>query len=179
MPSSIQGLNPRFRCQLLLELWVFPLSPFGMNIDCVNLWQSAFPKHDGNLFEWVGTIEGPTETVRVPLDYLFLLINIFFKVYAGLTYKIAISFPPNYPYVAPTIKFDPPCCYHPNVDITSGAICLDILQVSLLLACDEASSSELFNRTSGRLCIACRPSCSHCSPCLVVRLSMLRWLNSG
>ncbi|KAF9052775.1 ubiquitin-conjugating enzyme/RWD-like protein [Panaeolus papilionaceus] len=72
---------------------------------------SAFPKHDGNLFEWVGTIEGPTETV-----------------YAGLTYKIAISFPPNYPYVAPTIKFDPPCCYHPNVDITSGAICLDILQ---------------------------------------------------
>ena len=26
--------------------------------------QSAFPKHDGNLFEWVGTIEGPAETVR-------------------------------------------------------------------------------------------------------------------
>lgn len=25
--------------------------------------QSAFPKHDGNLFEWVGTIEGPAETV--------------------------------------------------------------------------------------------------------------------
>ncbi|KDR81378.1 hypothetical protein GALMADRAFT_59108 [Galerina marginata CBS 339.88] len=71
---------------------------------------SAFPKHDGNLFEWVGTIEGPSETI-----------------YAGLTFKISISFPSNYPYVAPTIKFDTPC-YHPNVDINGGAICLDILQ---------------------------------------------------
>ncbi|KAF8163075.1 ubiquitin-conjugating enzyme/RWD-like protein [Crassisporium funariophilum] len=71
---------------------------------------SAFPKHDGNLFEWVGTIEGPAETI-----------------YAGLTFKISISFPSNYPYVAPTIKFDTPC-YHPNVDINGGAICLDILQ---------------------------------------------------
>ncbi|KAF9557687.1 hypothetical protein CPC08DRAFT_751833 [Agrocybe pediades] len=71
---------------------------------------SAFPKHDGNLFEWVGTIEGPSETV-----------------YAGLSFKISISFPANYPYVAPTIKFDTPC-YHPNVDLTGGAICLDILQ---------------------------------------------------
>ncbi|KAF9475673.1 hypothetical protein BDN70DRAFT_883442 [Pholiota conissans] len=71
---------------------------------------SAFPKHDGNLFEWVGTIEGPSETI-----------------YAGMSFKISISFPSNYPYVAPTIKFDTPC-YHPNVDITGGAICLDILQ---------------------------------------------------
>jgi ubiquitin-conjugating enzyme E2 C len=50
------------------------------------------------------------------------------QIYAGLTFKISISFPANYPYVAPTIKFDTPC-YHPNVDITGGAICLDILQV--------------------------------------------------
>ncbi|TEB35993.1 hypothetical protein FA13DRAFT_1727551 [Coprinellus micaceus] len=71
---------------------------------------SAFPKNDGNLFEWVGTIEGPSETI-----------------YADLTFRISISFPSNYPYVAPTIKFDTPC-YHPNVDIASGAICLDILQ---------------------------------------------------
>ncbi|KAJ7756807.1 ubiquitin-conjugating enzyme/RWD-like protein [Mycena maculata] len=72
---------------------------------------SAFPKNDGNLFEWAGTIEGPAETI-----------------YAGLTFRISISFPPNYPYVAPAIKFDTPC-FHPNVDIASGAICLDILQV--------------------------------------------------
>ncbi|KAJ7197240.1 ubiquitin-conjugating enzyme/RWD-like protein [Mycena pura] len=71
---------------------------------------SAFPKSDGNLFEWVGTIEGPAETI-----------------YAGLSFRISISFPANYPYVAPTIKFDTPC-FHPNVDINSGAICLDILQ---------------------------------------------------
>ncbi|KAF7359409.1 Ubiquitin-conjugating enzyme E2 [Mycena sanguinolenta] len=72
---------------------------------------SAFPKSDGNLFEWVGTIEGAAETI-----------------YAGLSFRISISFPANYPYVAPTIKFETPC-FHPNVDITSGAICLDILQV--------------------------------------------------
>jgi len=71
---------------------------------------SAFPKSDGNLFEWVGTIEGPTETI-----------------YAGLSFRISISFPANYPYVAPTIKFDTPC-FHPNVDIKLGEICLDILQ---------------------------------------------------
>ena len=51
------------------------------------------------------------------------------QVYAGLSFKIAIYFPSNYPYTAPTIKFETPC-YHPNVDIASGAICLDILQVS-------------------------------------------------
>ncbi|KAJ7582512.1 ubiquitin-conjugating enzyme/RWD-like protein [Mycena floridula] len=71
---------------------------------------SAFPKNDGNLFEWAATIEGPTETV-----------------FAGLKFQLSISFPANYPYVAPTIKFDTPC-YHPNVDIANGAICLDILQ---------------------------------------------------
>ncbi|KAK7043760.1 Ubiquitin-conjugating enzyme E2 C [Paramarasmius palmivorus] len=71
---------------------------------------SAFPKSDGNLFEWVGTIEGAPGTV-----------------YAGLAFRISISFPPNYPYVAPTIKFETPC-YHPNVDLAGGSICLDILQ---------------------------------------------------
>ncbi|KAK7023867.1 ubiquitin-conjugating enzyme/RWD-like protein [Favolaschia claudopus] len=71
---------------------------------------SAFPKSDSNLFEWVGTIEGPAETI-----------------YAGLSFRISISFPANYPYVAPAIKFETPC-FHPNVDISSGAICLDILQ---------------------------------------------------
>ncbi|KAG6910925.1 Ubiquitin-conjugating enzyme E2 11 [Tephrocybe rancida] len=72
---------------------------------------SAFPKSDGNLFEWIGTIEGPAETV-----------------YAGLAFRISISFSSsNYPYVAPTIKFETPC-YHPNFDLVGGSICLDILQ---------------------------------------------------
>ncbi|KAJ7074345.1 ubiquitin-conjugating enzyme/RWD-like protein [Mycena amicta] len=71
---------------------------------------SAFPKSDNNLFEWMGTIEGPSETI-----------------YSGLKFRISITFGPNYPYGAPSIKFDTPC-FHPNVDISSGAICLDILQ---------------------------------------------------
>ncbi|KAJ3983631.1 ubiquitin-conjugating enzyme/RWD-like protein [Lentinula detonsa] len=71
---------------------------------------SAFPKTDSNLFDWIGTIEGASGTV-----------------YAGLTFRISIHFPPNYPYVAMAIKFETPC-YHPNVDINTGSICLDILQ---------------------------------------------------
>ncbi|KAH9966496.1 ubiquitin-conjugating enzyme/RWD-like protein [Russula dissimulans] len=71
---------------------------------------SAFPKSDANLLEWVGTIEGPAGTY-----------------YSGMSFKISIHFPPNYPYVPPVIKFESPC-FHPNVDIASGAICLDILQ---------------------------------------------------
>ena len=50
------------------------------------------------------------------------------QYYGGMSFKIAIQFPPNYPYVPPVIKFESPC-FHPNVDIASGAICLDILQV--------------------------------------------------
>lgn len=51
------------------------------------------------------------------------------QIYSGLTFKISISFPSNYPYVAPAIKFETPC-FHPNFDINTGAICLDILQVT-------------------------------------------------
>jgi len=70
---------------------------------------SAFPKSDSNLFDWVGTIEGAPGTV-----------------YENLSFKISIQFPPNYPYVAPTLRFEAPC-FHPNVDL-HGNICLDILK---------------------------------------------------
>ena len=69
---------------------------------------SAFPEED-NFFKWVGTLKGSDGTV-----------------YEGLEYKIALFFPPDYPYVAPTIKFTTPC-FHPNVD-AHGNICLDILK---------------------------------------------------
>ena len=52
------------------------------------------------------------------------------QYYAGMSFKISIHFPPNYPYVPPVIKFESPC-FHPNIDIASGAICLDILQVCI------------------------------------------------
>ncbi|KAF6025416.1 UBE2C [Bugula neritina] len=69
---------------------------------------SAFPDGD-NLFKWIGTIEGPDETV-----------------YSGLTYKLSLEFPCDYPYTAPTVKFVTDC-FHPNVD-KFGNICLDILK---------------------------------------------------
>eukprot|EP00250_Pteridium_aquilinum_P008957 c18339_g1_i1 orf=322-879(-) len=69
---------------------------------------SAFPEGD-NIFSWVGTIKGSAGTV-----------------YDGLSYKLSLRFPPEYPFKSPTVKFDTPC-FHPNVD-QYGNICLDILQ---------------------------------------------------
>ncbi|KAJ2847855.1 Ubiquitin-conjugating enzyme E2 C [Coemansia brasiliensis] len=69
---------------------------------------SAFPQPD-NMLLWIATIEGALGTV-----------------YEGLKYKLAIKFPTDYPYTAPTITFTTPC-WHPNVD-DRGNICLDILK---------------------------------------------------
>ncbi|KAK9470431.1 ubiquitin-conjugating enzyme/RWD-like protein [Dipodascopsis tothii] len=70
---------------------------------------SAFPVSDSNLHQWTGVIDGPEGTY-----------------YEGLSFKISMSFPTNYPYTAPTIKFVSPM-WHPNIDM-SGVICLDILK---------------------------------------------------
>lgn len=70
---------------------------------------SAFPSADGNLLSWTATIEGPDDTP-----------------YAGLTLKLSLSFPSNYPYAPPEVLFKTPI-YHPNFDF-SGRICLDILK---------------------------------------------------
>jgi ubiquitin-conjugating enzyme E2 C len=70
---------------------------------------TAFPDND-NLFLWVGQINGTAGTV-----------------YEGLAYKIQLSFPPDYPFKAPTITFVNGAMYHPNVDM-AGNICLDILK---------------------------------------------------
>lgn len=69
---------------------------------------SAFPAGD-NFLVWVGTVTGPKDSV-----------------YEGLTYKLSLKFPVDYPFSAPTVTFDTPC-FHPNVD-DKGAICLDILK---------------------------------------------------
>jgi len=70
---------------------------------------SAFPSGD-SLYHWVGTIKGADGTA-----------------YAGLTYRLSLGFGPEYPFKAPTVKFETGC-YHPNVD-PAGNICLDILKV--------------------------------------------------
>lgn len=72
---------------------------------------SAFPDGD-SIFNWKGTITGSKDTV-----------------YEGTVYKLSLSFPTEYPFKPPKVKFET-MCFHPNVDI-HGNICLDILQVLL------------------------------------------------
>lgn len=76
---------------------------------------SAFPR-DGNLLAWTATIKGPDDTP-----------------YQGLTFKLSLDFPSNYPMTPPTVLFTTPM-FHPNVDM-AGRICLDILKVRLCLPC--------------------------------------------
>ncbi|OIW05601.1 hypothetical protein TanjilG_23387 [Lupinus angustifolius] len=69
---------------------------------------SAFPEED-NIFSWKGTITGSKDTVFEETDY-----------------KLSLSFPNDYPFKSPKVKFET-TCFHPNVDV-HGNICLDILQ---------------------------------------------------
>ncbi|KAL7612577.1 ubiquitin-conjugating enzyme E2 20 [Lactuca sativa] len=69
---------------------------------------SAFPEED-NIFCWKGTISGSKDTV-----------------FEGTEYKLSLSFPNDYPFKPPKVKFETGC-FHPNVDLV-GNICLDILQ---------------------------------------------------
>ncbi|KAF6160187.1 hypothetical protein GIB67_016623 [Kingdonia uniflora] len=69
---------------------------------------SAFPEEE-NIMSWKGTILGSTETV-----------------FEGMEYKLSLSFPTDYPFKPPKVKFET-ACFHPNVD-AFGNICLDILQ---------------------------------------------------
>lgn len=69
---------------------------------------SAFPEED-NIFCWKGTITGSKDTV-----------------FEGTEYKLSLSFPNDYPFKPPKVKFET-ACFHPNVDV-HGNICLDILQ---------------------------------------------------
>jgi len=69
---------------------------------------TAFPDGD-NLFKWTASIKGVVDTP-----------------YEGLTFKLNLEFPPNYPFKAPSVTFETPI-FHPNVD-TAGGICLDILK---------------------------------------------------
>lgn len=69
---------------------------------------SAFPEGE-SIFTWTGTIEGGKGTM-----------------YEGLSYKLLLRFPLDYPFKPPQVKFET-MCFHPNVD-QFGNICLDILQ---------------------------------------------------
>ncbi|XP_022967029.1 probable ubiquitin-conjugating enzyme E2 C isoform X3 [Cucurbita maxima] len=71
---------------------------------------SAFPEGE-SIFTWIGTIEGGKGTA-----------------YEGLSYKLSLHFPMEYPFKPPLVKFET-MCFHPNVD-QYGNICLDILQIT-------------------------------------------------
>ncbi|XP_063939855.1 ubiquitin-conjugating enzyme E2 20-like [Daucus carota subsp. sativus] len=74
----------------------------------------AFPEED-NIFCWKGTITESKDTM-----------------FEGTEYKLSLSFPTDYPFKPPKVKFETGC-FHPNVDIY-GTICLDILQRGISMA---------------------------------------------
>ena len=58
--------------------------------------------------EWETEIDGPVGTI-----------------WEGGTFRLHVTFPPDYPFRAPSVKFTTPM-YHPNISKTGG-ICLDLL----------------------------------------------------
>ncbi|KAL6290751.1 hypothetical protein ACE6H2_008261 [Prunus campanulata] len=84
---------------------------------------SAFPEGE-SIFTWLGTIEGGKGTM-----------------YEGLSYKLSLRFPLDYPFKPPQVKFET-MCFHPNVD-QFGNICLDILQVFIVVLKKLVSSFVL------------------------------------
>jgi len=73
------------------------------------VYATAGPIDESDLTKWHATLAGPRETP-----------------YEGGIFKLHISFPKDYPYKPPKIRFITKV-YHCNVS-TSGSICLDILK---------------------------------------------------
>lgn len=115
--SLVSGVDPLTTCPTLpypLNRNFYGFFSFRLQKELMTLMMSsekgisAFPDGE-NIFKWIGTINGPEDTV-----------------YTGHKYRLQLEFPNSYPYAAPIVKFLTPC-FHPNVDL-SGAICLDILK---------------------------------------------------
>lgn len=86
---------------------------------------SAFPANPDSLFLWSATVSGPPDSP-----------------YEGIEWKLEIKFGGSYPIKAPEVKFQKGV-WHPNVDLESGAICLDILKVGRRNGCRANRLMEL------------------------------------
>ena len=65
-------------------------------------------ENDDDIRNWIVIVKGPTGTP-----------------YEGGNFKLKFSFPDNYPFKPPEVKFITPI-YHPNVKLDTGEICLDV-----------------------------------------------------
>lgn len=65
--------------------------------------------NENDIFHWTARITGASETY-----------------YHGGIFKLSILIPPEYPFIAPVVRFITKI-YHPNIDL-DGNICLDILK---------------------------------------------------
>ncbi|KAK9068315.1 hypothetical protein SSX86_012426 [Deinandra increscens subsp. villosa] len=63
--------------------------------------------------------------------------------YAGGVWKLRVELPDNYPYSSPSIGFVTQM-YHPNVDLMSGTVCVDVLNQTWSPMFDLVNVFEMF-----------------------------------
>jgi len=66
--------------------------------------------HDSNIFEWE----------------VMLMISDDVKHYGGGNFRARLAFPPTYPMMPPTLTFQAPIPFHPNI-YANGLLCITIL----------------------------------------------------
>ncbi|GAA0175622.1 ubiquitin-protein ligase [Lithospermum erythrorhizon] len=64
-------------------------------------------------------------------------------VYHGYVWNLRVQIPVDYPYWAPFIHFLD-TIYHPNIDVTTGGICLNVLEESWSAMGDLVAVFEIF-----------------------------------
>ncbi|KAI9802989.1 MAG: hypothetical protein M1825_002222 [Sarcosagium campestre] len=107
-PSSSRSTTPPSTKRLLHELQLQAQDPSSMS----GVLAKLGPISDAELLHWEAVLKGVSGTP-----------------YADGLWKLDIQIPESYPMQAPVIRFVTPVC-HPNVNIKTGEICLDLLKES-------------------------------------------------